>query len=172
MMNTLWSQQNVNKQKLYTIFLASKTYQTRYPSISIASPAIALARLGKVFGVNSSSIKSRGTMLVCIMWFSQAGKNASRAAGNTSSRFMAQRAQKMVATNWCWEKGVEQKKNTQILISLTIYLPIQPGRQGIQKDSLLQLVKISYLSYWENDYQWDHWWGKMKSKWVGVPRKC
>ena len=53
---------------------------------------------------------------------------------------------------WLQQTGVEKKelnkkKNTQILISLTIYLPIQPGRQGIQKDSLLQLVKISYLSY-------------------------
>lgn len=74
-------------------------YQTRYPSMSTASPTIALALWGKVFGVNSSSIKSNGTMLVCIMWFNQAGKKASRATGNTNSRLIAQRAQKMPATN-------------------------------------------------------------------------
>jgi hypothetical protein len=69
--------------------------------------------------MNISSTKSRGTIEVCMMWFSQPafikpqstilvynynleflpGKNVSRATGKTNSRSMAHKVQKVLATN-------------------------------------------------------------------------
>ena len=43
---------------------------------------------------------ANGTMRVCLMWFNHEGKKASSAAGNTSSRSIAHKAQKVSATNY------------------------------------------------------------------------
>ena len=73
--------------------------------MSIESPVMALALPGNTLGTKMSSMKSNGTILVCMMWLSQKGKNASRATGKTNSLSMAHRIQNMLATNLLRQKN-------------------------------------------------------------------
>jgi hypothetical protein len=106
--------------------------------------------------MNSSSIKSRGTIEVCMMWFNQPefiphnqhtkstfttyklvpGKNASRATGKTNSRLMAHKAQKVLATN-CLRRRRGKLRFCPLYNLYIRFLPFLRGRQVIQKHNPL-----------------------------------
>ena len=64
------------------------------------SPMSPLERFGYIWKDVAISSNVKIMILVCIAWFSQDGKNGSKAFGNTSSRSTAMRAQKVTPTNW------------------------------------------------------------------------
>lgn len=75
------------------------TYQTRYDNMKYVSDLTAGHRAGYILGTMACSNRSKGTILVCIMWLSHTGKNSSSTFGNTNSRSTAQMAQNVEATN-------------------------------------------------------------------------